>query len=159
MAHHLAQINIARFILPAEDPANADFINNLDRVNAIAEQAPGFVWRLTSEAADDNTVIPLGDPRVIANMSVWENLDALVSFVYKDPAHKELMRRRKEWFEKMEFYLALWWIEPGHVPTLEEASKRLQLLRDKGPGPEAFTFASPFDADGNSLRHITDKCA
>ena len=52
MKYHLAQLNIARFVKPADHPDNADFVNNLDRVNAVADAQPGFVWRLVGEVAD-----------------------------------------------------------------------------------------------------------
>lgn len=47
--YHLAQINIGRFIKPQDDSANADFMNALDAVNAIADASPGFIWRLVGE--------------------------------------------------------------------------------------------------------------
>jgi len=146
MTYHLAQLNIARFNLPQDHPVNADFVNNLDRINAIAEQQPGFIWRFTGEGNNAMDVQAFDDPNVAANMSVWADLNALNNFVYNDDAHKNIMRRRKEWFDKMEFYIVLWWVPSGYRPSLEEAKLRLALLQDKGPTDMAFTFRHEFKA-------------
>ena len=160
MAYELAQLNIARFRLPAEDPVNADFMNALDQVNAIADEQPGFVWRLQGEGNSAIDLQAFDDPHIAANMSVWTDLDSLAAFAYRHEAHRSIMRRRKEWFETMEFYLVLWWVEAGKQPTLEEAKARLEILRQRGPTKEAFTFKNPFPAPGET--HITpviDECA
>lgn len=107
MIYHLAQLNVARFKLPIEHPNNADFVNNLDRVNAIAESQPGFVWRLTGEGNDAMDLQMFDDPNIITNISVWVDIEALTHFVYRNDAHKSIMRRRKEWFDKMEIYMVL----------------------------------------------------
>ena len=159
MNYHLAQLNIARFKLPPDHPVNADFINNLDRVNAIAEESAGFVWRLVGEGNDAVDIQAFDDPNIITNMSVWEDMDSLVSFVYKNSAHREIMKRRKEWFERIELYLVLWWIEAGHIPTISEAKNRLDCLKANGPTAGAFTFAKPFAPTGQHLGTIAQKCA
>ena len=139
----LAQLNIAVMQAPLESPSMADFVANLDRINALAEAAPGFVWRLQTEAGDATALRPLGD-NVLVNMSVWQDVDSLNRYVYKS-AHVEVMRRRKEWFERMaQAYLVLWWVPGGHRPTIEEAKQRLDLLRELGPTPRAFTFRTAF---------------
>ena len=46
---HLAQVNIAKMRAPSDDPIMADFMNNLERVNTLAERSEGFVWRLNDE--------------------------------------------------------------------------------------------------------------
>ena len=102
MGYHLAQVNIGRFIRPVEDPANADFVNALDHVNALAEASPGFVWRLTGEGNNATDIKPFPTIRSMAiNMSVWESVDALAAFVYRNMDHRGVMRRRREWFEEM----------------------------------------------------------
>lgn len=146
MKYNLAQINIAKFRLPQDDPTNADFVNNLDRVNALAEAQPGFIWRFTGDGNDALDIHAFNDPHIAVNMSVWSDIGALADFVYKDKDHTAIMRRRKEWFEKMDFYMALWWIEAGREPTVEEAKLRLELLRLNGPTYSAFTFRRPFAA-------------
>jgi len=146
MNYNLAQINIAKFILPMEDPINADFINNLDRVNAIAETQPGFVWRLTGDGNNALDIHAFEDPNIASNMSIWKDMKSLFDFVYSNQDHRDIMRRRKEWFEKIEFHMALWWVKEGEQPTLKEGIKRLNILREQGPNPRAFTFKKNFPA-------------
>lgn len=161
MAHQLAQLNIANFRLPAEHPDNHDFVSNLDRVNAIAEAQPGFVWRLKGEGNDALDLQAFDDPNVISNMSVWADLDSLAAFVYRNEEHRQIMRRRKEWFDKMEFHLVLWWVKEGHIPTLHEAIKRLDSLQANGPTEYAFTFRytypSPSGQRGD-IKPVLDEC-
>jgi Domain of unknown function (DUF3291) len=139
----LAQLNIALLKAPLGSPELADFVANLDRINALAEAAPGFVWRLQTEEGDATALRPLGD-NVLVNMSVWQDVESLNRYVYKS-AHVEVMRRRKEWFERSSAaYLVLWWVPRGHRPTIEEANERLALLRAHGPAPRAFDFRNAF---------------
>ncbi len=144
-AYQLAQLNIAHLSAPMDSPVLADFVANLDRINALADNSAGFVWRLQTEDGDATAIRHFGDDRLV-NMSVWENAEALHSYVYKS-AHAEIMRRRKEWFTKMrESYIVLWWVPRGHHPSLAEAAARLKLLREQGPSAEAFTLHRPFAA-------------
>lgn len=150
--YHLAQINIARARYDTEDPRFQSFIDLLEPVNAMAERMPGFVWRLQDESSDGAVDIQaFEDPRIIVNMSVWQDIEALYAFAFKT-AHAKVMTRRREWFEPMETaYLALWWIPAGHVPTVEEAKERLARLDAEGPTPFAFDFRSLFDSEGNPV--------
>jgi hypothetical protein len=160
MDWNLAQVNVGRFIKPVGDPANAGFMAALDRVNALAEASPGFVWRLTGEGNNATDIRPYEDSHMAINMSVWEGIDALAAFVYRNMAHRDVMRRRREWFEEMKTYMALWWIPVGHIPTVEEAKARLALLEKLGPTQEAFTFRQPFaPPSGASVAPILDECA
>ncbi|MCG8413812.1 MAG: DUF3291 domain-containing protein [Pseudomonadales bacterium] len=145
---HLAQVNIARALAPVDSPLLQDFVDNLERLNALADNAPGFVWRLQSDSGDATDFRPYDDDTLI-NMSVWEDLESLHHYVYRS-AHVEIMKRRKEWFERMaDAYTVLWWVPAGHIPSIEEAVEKLALLQAKGPGPEAFTFAKPFPQPQN----------
>jgi Domain of unknown function (DUF3291) len=159
--YHLAQINVGRFIRPSDDPANAEFLAGLDPVNAQAETAPGFVWRLTGEGNDATDLLPdENDPRLIVNMSVWTDVDALAAFVYRNSDHLSFMRRRKEWFEKIEVFQALWWVPVGHFPSVAEGMERVGVLRANGPTAEAFTFRQTFAApDGTPAAPQLDECA
>lgn len=140
MSWHLAQINVARFIAPQDDPANADFMAALDHVNAMADAAPGFVWRLVGAGGDATDLVPnAADPNLIANMSVWTDVAALRAFVYEQPDHLAVMRRR-DWFDKMDVFMALWWVPVGHIPTLAEGMGKIAHLAEHGPTAEAFTF-------------------
>ena len=141
--YELAQLNIALMKEPLESPGMTDFVANLDRINALAESSPGFVWRLKTEDGNATALRPMGDDTLV-NISVWKDVEALNRYVYKS-AHVEIMRRRKEWFEKMrEAYVVLWWIPVGQRPTIDEAIVKLELLRAKGPTQDAFTFRSAF---------------
>ena len=144
MSHHLAQINVAKFIRPAEDPVNDGFMNNLDRVNVLAEQSPGFIWRLVGEGDDATDIKAYQDPNIIVNMSVWESVESLSAFVYRNKDHRAMFRRRQEWFDSMEVYFALWWVPIGHEPSVEEGKAKLDLISAHGPTEAAFTFKAPF---------------
>jgi hypothetical protein len=142
----LAELNIARLLHPLDDPRIAPFVELLDPVNASADTAPGFVWRLVGEDTDDATALRPAGEDVIVNLSVWESPEALWEFTYRS-GHLEVMRRRREWFARhVEAYLVMWWVPAGHVPTVEEALDRLADLRANGPSPRAFTFSSTYTA-------------
>jgi hypothetical protein len=141
--YELAQLNVAVMKEPLQSPGMADFVANLDRINALADAAAGFVWRLQTEQGDATALRPMGE-NTLVNMSVWRDVASLNDFVYRT-AHAAIMRRRKEWFERMQdAYLVLWWVPRGHRPTISEASAKLTALRQKGPTPEAFTFRRAF---------------
>lgn len=138
--YELAQLNVAVMKAPLDSPSMADFVGNLDRINALAEQAPGFVWRLKSDDGDATAFRPLGE-HVLVNLSVWADVPSLSRYVYRS-AHVEIMRRRREWFDRMNSaYMVLWWVPAGHRPTVQEAIERLEGLRANGPTPSGFTFA------------------
>jgi hypothetical protein len=143
--HDLAQLNIGRTREPLDSPLLADFVAALDPINALADASPGFVWRLQTEEGDATSIRAFDDELMIVNMSVWESVEALWDFVYGGD-HLAYMRRRREWFERIEMHLVLWWVPQGHRPTVEEALQRLERLRLAGPGPEAFTFKHRFPA-------------
>jgi hypothetical protein len=157
---HLAQINVGRFLAPTDDPRIAEFMANLDRINALAESQPGFVWRLIGESGNATDIRPVeDDPLMAINMSTWESLDALAGFVYRT-AHRDIMRRRREWFEAMETYMTLWWVPAGHTPTPAEGLARLAVLQQLGPTSEAFTFRYPSPApDAVTITPVLDQCA
>ena len=153
MTWHLAQINVATARYDLEDEGMSGFMRRLDAVNALAEESPGFVWRLQSDSGNATDVDVGRGPRFIVNLTVWESIEALFEFVYKT-AHRDVMIRRREWFERPDGrYQALWWIPAGHVPTPQEGMERLEQLRAHGPGPAAFDFRSGFpppDEEGPS---------
>jgi heme-degrading monooxygenase HmoA len=144
----LAQVNIGRARGEITDPVMAEFVARLPEINALAERSPGFVWRFQTEDGDATAVRPYEDTRILINLSVWADLDALRAYVYRS-AHAAVMRRRREWFERFErVYVALWWVPAGHRPTIAEAVERLAHLEQHGPTPLAFPFAEPFGPDG-----------
>ena len=141
---HVAQINIGRAVGDVDGPLLADFMALLDPINALADEAPGFVWRMQDESGNNTSLRPYEDERMIINMSVWETIEDLYEFVYKT-AHVEVFKRRREWFERFPTsYVALWWVPAGTIPSVEDAKLRLASLDEHGPTPYAFTFKQRF---------------
>jgi hypothetical protein len=141
-AVQLAQLNVARLREPLDSPTLAPFVAALDAVNAVADRWPGFVWRLQDEGGNATAIRPWGDD-VIVNLSVWESVEALRSYVYA-AEHAAVLRRRREWFVPYDGpHLVLWWVPAGHRPDLAEAGARLSRLAAAGPGPDAFTLREP----------------
>jgi hypothetical protein len=149
--YELAQLNIGVIKSPMDSPVMAEFAANLERINAMAESAAGFVWRLQTDDGDATAIRPFDNDNMLINMSVWQDIESLSAYVYKS-AHVEIMRRRREWFERMEqAFLVLWWMPKGHRPSVSEAIEKLELLRAKGPTADAFTFREPFPSPGAGL--------
>jgi hypothetical protein len=168
MDYVLAQVNIGRLLAPIDSPLIADFVAALDPVNAVADAAPGFVWRMETE--DGNALAVRGFEQdgvgsgggILINMSVWESVEALAAYVYGD-AHLAVLRRRREWYERMrDAYAALWWIPRGHIPTVTEAEDRVRHVRAHGPTPYAFSLRQHFpppgtgDGDAEPIRSPED---
>ncbi len=86
-SHVLAQVNIGRLLAPLDSPQLADFVAWLEPVNAVADGAPGFVWRLQTEDGDATALRAFSgdaegaDGGILINMSVWESVEALAAFV------------------------------------------------------------------------------
>lgn len=155
--YHLAQINIGWMVAPLDDPVMAGFVAQLEVINAVADQSPGFVWRLQTEGGNATGINAYTDDRILINMSVWESVEALHQYTYRSQ-HAGVFRDRNKWFEPHDGpYLALWWIAAGHVPTAAEGKERLEMLRLHGPTPEAFTFKKHFPSpDERSPDLISD---
>ena len=144
MNYHLAQINIARLVAPLDDPQIADFVAQLEPINAIADKAPGFVWRLKSESGNATDIAYGDDPFVIVNMSVWESIEALRDYAYRSE-HMKVFRERAKWFEKSaKPNYCLWWVRAGHVPSVAEGRERLEHYQTHGATPYAFWFSQRF---------------
>ncbi|WP_432986879.1 DUF3291 domain-containing protein [Dactylosporangium sp. CA-233914] len=144
MTAQLAQLNVGVPVGPRDDPRMADFYAELERINAAADGWPGFVWRLVDDSGADATALrPFGGDLMV-NMSVWTDLAALREYTFRS-GHLDVLRRRREWFVPLgEPHLVMWWVPEGHRPALAEARERLDLLRDAGPSPSAFTFRDTF---------------
>jgi Domain of unknown function (DUF3291) len=148
---HLAQVNVATLLAPITSPQLSGFVARLEEINALADGAPGFVWRLQTEDGDATAIRAFDDDRIIVNMSVWESIEALGAFVYRS-RHIEVLRRRREWFARMTTpILALWWVPAGSTPTVADAKQRLDLLERLGPTRSAFTFKEPFPPPGSDV--------
>ncbi|MGY3793592.1 DUF3291 domain-containing protein [uncultured Aquimarina sp.] len=140
----LAQVNIAEMLAPINDPIMADFVNNLDRINELAEKSDGFVWRLKGDEGNATAITVFDNLFLIINMSVWESMQDLFNFTYQS-AHVEILKRKKEWFHKMpRMHMAFWYVEDGHEPSPAEAKERLYYLQEHGETPYAFSFKSKF---------------
>ena len=145
--YQLAQINIARMKgVNIDDPIMKEFVDNLERVNALAESSEGFIWRLKDDTANDATSFnPYDDEQIIINISVWENIENLENFVYKT-FHTDFLKRRREWFQTFgKAYTAMWWIPENAFPTLEEAVTQLDFLQKNGASQHVFDFRKKFD--------------
>ncbi|WP_298496043.1 DUF3291 domain-containing protein [uncultured Algibacter sp.] len=141
--YHLAQVNIAKRLAPMDDPIMKDFIDNLDKINAIADKAEGFIWRLKDEDKDEAAIV-FQDDTFIINMSVWETLETLFNYTYKS-GHIDVFKRKKEWFSKMKMiHMAFWYVPVGYEPTFQDAKDRLDYLNKHGDTPYAFSFKSKF---------------
>jgi hypothetical protein len=147
--YHIAQVNIARMKAPLDDPVMARFAAQLDPMNQLADESPGFVWRLQSDEGDSTAIRVFDDENMLINLTVWDSIEALHHYVYKSP-HRHPLRSRRDWFHPIDGpMLALWWIPSGHIPTPEEAKEKLDLIARIGPTREAFTFAQPFSSPGS----------
>jgi hypothetical protein len=139
--HQIAEINVARMKgINIQDPIMREFVDNLDKVNEIAESSDGFIWRLKDENNNATAFNPYDDEQVIINISVWENIEKLEKFMYQT-LHVEFLKRRKEWFQAFgKVYTAMWWISPGKFPTIREATEKLTYLQEHGPSSLVFDF-------------------
>mgnify|MGYP003116543656 FL=1 len=141
--YHIAQLNIATLLAPIDSPQLSDFVANLDRINALADDSPGFIWRLQTEDGDATGIDYFGSDKIV-NCSLWDSVEALHNYVYRS-VHVEIMRRKKDWFQTMgEAYMVLWSVPAGHTPSIEEAAQKLNTLGEHGPTAEAFTFKRAF---------------
>lgn len=142
---HLAQLNIARMLAPLDSPQMADFVDALESVNALADAAPGFIWRLKDDGPGALSIRPFGDDMLV-NLSLWQDAESLINFVYKQEEHAKALRKRREWFEfPNDAKVVCWAVPEGQIPTLEEAEEKLMQLRENGSGPEAFSLTAARD--------------
>jgi hypothetical protein len=146
MIHHLAQVNIARMIAPLTDPLMAGFVAELDAINALADNSPGFLWRLQTPEGNATDIRPYEDDLILVNLSLWVSLADLSTFVYKS-RHRQILQQRPQWFQRFDGpYVALWWVPSGQIPSVEEAKERLSYLSAHDETPYAFSFKKPFPA-------------
>ena len=144
MTYEIAQLNVSRAVAPLDSPALADFVARLDEINGLAEQSPGFRWRLQGEDGNATDLRVGDDPQVIVNLTVWAAIEDLFAFTYRSD-HKHVFARRYEWFERSDRpSTVLWWQRAGTIPDLDDAFRRLALLGERGPTEEAFTFKQRF---------------
>jgi hypothetical protein len=146
MTFHLAQCNIVKLKAPLDSPIVAGFVAALEPINALADSAPGFVWRLKTDDGDATSIRVFADDQILLNMSVWESMEALSNYVYRS-GHKDVLRQRRQWADRFEgVQAAMWWIRAGTVPEPSEAVARMDHLSRVGPSAYAFTFRTIFAA-------------
>lgn len=139
--YHIAQVNIAMLLAPEGDPKVADYYANIDRINALAENSVGFIWRRVDDYGDN--------PSQLFNLSVWQDIESLSDFVYRSD-HMKMLRRKTEWTLPMtKAHSALWWVPQGHTPSAGEAMTKISHLNMFGPSATAFTFSHPYPAPKN----------
>ena len=144
--YHLAQLNVARAKGPTDGPVMAEFMASLDRINGLADDSPGFVWRLQTEDGSATSIRAFDDPDLLLNLSVWEDFESFHHYVYKTD-HIKYVRRRTEWFEPVEGLpvMVMWWIPAGTVPLVDESIAKLRHLGEHGPTEDAFNYRQRFD--------------
>jgi len=146
---HLAELNVGRLLAPVDDPRVAEFMDNIDRINGLGKRMPGFVWMMEGSGAPGtgNTEAKIdGDPQYVSNLSVWESVETLETFVW-GTIHKQFYERRQQWFEVLgEMHFVMWWVPAGHEPTLNEALERLEHLKENGDSDHAFGWSYLNDA-------------
>ncbi|HEV7662540.1 MAG TPA: DUF3291 domain-containing protein [Chloroflexota bacterium] len=148
--YHLVVFNIGRTVAALDSAQLRDFMDGLDPINALAEQAPGFVWRYVAEGTNNATAARPMDDDIIVNFGVWDSREHLWDFVYRS-RHLDFLRRRRDWFQHLdEPFLVLWWVPADHIPSTDEAVAKLEHLRRNGPSAEAFSFREPFDPPSGS---------
>ena len=140
----LAQFNIARAVAAMDSPAMSGFIAELQRINELADRAPGFVWRYEGPSVSEPSAVAGDDPLMLLNLSVWSTVESLYDYVYRSEHGKQMVHRRR-WFERAGApQIVLWWVQAGTRPSLDEGMARLTSLRQSGPSRDAFTFKARF---------------
>jgi hypothetical protein len=138
--YHLVHANVAHARAPLDSPLMADFVAQVEEINALARHAPGFVAQPTPRDEGAIYAAPL-----LLNVSIWESLESLDAFTHQGK-HAAALERRGEWFEQegMSPRYVLYWIPKGHMVTEKEIRERLDYLGKYGPTAYAFTFQRPF---------------
>ncbi|MFD6949429.1 hypothetical protein A6A08_04835 [Nocardiopsis sp. TSRI0078] len=77
-------------------------------------------------------------------VALWRSPADLRSFV--EEAHPDVLALRARSGAFPEVERVLWWSAAGAPVSREEAGERARRLRGHGPGPRAFTLASPVPA-------------
>ena len=58
-SHGLAQVNIGRVLAPLDSDQLSGFVAALEPINALADAAPGFIWRLVADGAVASVLVTL----------------------------------------------------------------------------------------------------
>ena len=135
----LAQFDVVIPKYAADDHRMSGFYSATAKVNKLAEEQPGFIWRHTEDDVAEGA--RLFGEGVLYTLSMWRSVEELRLYLYGTP-HFEYFKRGREWFERpMAPHVVLWWIEDVYRPTLADAHYRLDLLRANGASDAAFDLA------------------
>ncbi len=152
--YQLAELNIAEAYYPMDDPRMDGFTGRINAVNAMADRASGFVWRLVDEDDMSDGALslrPFDNPNMLVNMSIWQDVQSLYSFVYTT-VHAKIMKGKPTWFSHLKSHnTVMWWVKAGRIPTLDEAKEKLSHLDTHGPSTTAFTFSDCYTPLGQRL--------
>ncbi len=140
-ARHLAEFNIARIRYPLDNPRMAGFVDHVDRVNRLAEQIDGFVWRLKDVSGHAMNMRVYDDPAILPNLTLWRDEQALERFVWQT-VHGKFYRQRENWFAPVATPLVMWWVPVGERPTMADGVRRRDHLIARGPSDYAFGWES-----------------
>lgn len=152
MQFELAQVNVARLRAPLDSPTLGAFVCVVDPIGRLAQDSPGFVWRLVTGEGHGVVTRPEQDGSLVVNLSVWRSYEDLHAFVYRS-AHGGLVRRRAEWFlPTPQPSTALWWVPAGHRPDADDALRHLAVLRRYGPSARCFGLRRRYTWDGRLVR-------
>jgi len=134
----LAELNVGYANYALDDPRMAGFMDNLDKINALAENSPGFVWRMKSDGGNATDIDVPGDANLISNLSVWDDVASLGHYVF-NTVHARFYNQKQDWFQAMSKpHFVMWWIDDDHTPTLVEAMAKLSELQANGSTDAAF---------------------
>jgi len=152
--YHLAQFNIIKLKDYLDSPVVKEFRDFLAPVNQLAEESPGFVWRLKDDLGESaaNIETPYEDELIFVNMSVWQDYEYLKAYTYQT-VHSYFLKSRKKWSLEIEGHRAvMWYVNEGHVPSLAEAKAKLDLLNQSGSSRLAFSMTDVYHSDGSRLK-------
>ena len=111
----------------------------------MADDSPGFIWRLKEEDSSLDNVNPHEKEQIIINLSVWESVETLRLYVY-ETVHTDFLRRRKEWFQRYgKAQATMWWIQDDQLPTVKEGLAKLSHYENHGSSVLAFDFRNRFE--------------
>ena len=134
----IAQMNWGKLKYLLEDEKMIEFSNSLNKVYSLAEDHPGFIWRISDREAEFQLSEIGFDKFISSTISVWKNIEALKDYTYNS-LHGMYLKRSSEWFEKIEEpRLVIWNVEYNYKPTFKESFDRLEYLKINGPSDFAY---------------------
>ena len=139
----IGQMNFATAIAPLDSPIMAKFMENLYKINGIAEASDGFIWRLMDESGNATAIDVMTDPKSVLNVSVWRSVPDLYRFAYRSE-HLHFIKNRAKWFVPTSHRAMALWVmdDDAPMPTVAVAFARLRHLEAHGPTDYAFDWAT-----------------